>query len=1511
MTQNKTSNPASEELSSTTTTAVSPDTTAPEVARASTSALAATPAKYRQGFWRRLLTLLSLLFVLLLSITLTSVWILKTQSGTRFLLQSLQSLSGEQVRFSGVEGRLADQLHIDELTYRSATQHVSISGLDLEWSPSALWHQQLVIQSLKLSAIRLASVPDKQPLALPQSLQLPLAIDIQQLAIGRFSLAELQGDKSTGNVEDQKQQIKLSLNAISGSVHSTQALHQLVLNLQSEWGGLALKGEMQTSAPFRLNADVDYTGQARQALPAISLQGKLSGDFQLLRLQAHSLASTLNQGLHSVDSSVKGASKIEIKSETKSEVASSIKSSIKSAQKNSVQDASVVVDVSVAPFAKLPLQAAKVQVEHLDPQWLSAAAPQAMLSMNIDVRAAPSPVSSATPDKSLGIPLEKNLEKKSEAPKNTDLPAIKSAINLVGHIQVNNSAPQTWDKNGIPVRTLRAQLHWQDQQLQLTNQLLEVGNGKLEGNAHLLWGNGKLPQFDAKFLLSDINLAQIDSRIRGTQIKGKLALESKTDRRIDVQAQLSDPHANLLADGNFIWNQRGDGGLISLNNFELKAEQSRFSGNAEFNLDGKQAFKMTAKLEQFNPAQWAKLPTGRIDTELHVQGSVLPQLQLQLGLPNLSGELDGHKLVGVAEVDWQQDKQFTGLKVGQLNLSWGANVLTAQGQLGNDNDVLQVKLQAEDLALFETLTNFSLSGKASLEADVRGKLNALTVKGKFAAVQLKLPDGLRVGQVDADFNLGTGSTGPIDISVTARNLESSNITLAKNAGDTQTSSETKRRHWLDLLNLQVQGQRDAHKLQATAQFTPVRHLKMQASGALDLRRLASPVWRGQLEQVQLSGLIPGLTPATHSSAKQVKATNILAHPNEVDLSLLNTIPLELSAEKISVGAGKLAGSLGQISLQNFEWTPQFMLTKGSVDGLPLLDVLQLVQPQDRFGGDLKLGVQWDLQLKDHLRAQLSVQRQRGDLQVLDADGTGQKMDLGLSHFQLVLNSAGLLAGTDAEKIRIQLQANGTRVGNWTANLDTQIRQLDGKWTFTSDAPMQAELRANVPELQWLVSQLSSEFSLKGALGVDAKFSGSFDKPLYKANIEGKGLEFAFASEGLLFPNGELKAELNEQTFKLAHLRFSNKIAFVPKLEPFQDLNWTGKQGEFNASGEVNWHTQAGAIKADWQMFPLLQRRDRWLVVSGQATISQLDNVWGLAGKLKADAAYFKLPKMPPPSLSSDVVVSRGLTLDDEAQDANKKSFRTKLDLQIDVGSRFLFVGRGLNTALSGTLRLRSTDSSPIHASGSITTNGGQYEGYGQQLEIERGILNFQGAPGNPSLNIRALRKGLAVEAGVDVTGTVANPVVRLVSEPNVPDSDKLSWLVLGREADQVGSADASLLLSAAGAIFGGDGSRNIPKELVQGLGFDEFSIGPSENGGASKLPSQTVAGATDVGASSNDKVVRIGWRMRPGLVLAVERGVSDASGALKLSWQLTRRIRMIGSFGTDNSVDMKYKFSFN
>jgi translocation and assembly module TamB len=451
-------------------------------------------------------------------------------------------------------------------------------------------------------------------------------------------------------------------------------------------------------------------------------------------------------------------------------------------------------------------------------------------------------------------------------------------------------------------------------------------------------------------------------------------------------------------------------------------------------------------------------------------------------------------------------------------------------------------------------------------------------------------------------------------------------------------------------------------------------------------------------------------------------------------------------------------------------------------------------------------------------------------------------------------------------------------------------------------------------VQWLGPWINPGLALKGKLLIDAQLAGQMKQPKYQAKLSGRELEVAFASEGLLLPNGVLDAVIDESHVRLNRLEFSNTVSMMPRHAQFQGVNWIGQKGELSASGDIDIRNESGNIQAKMTQFPLLQRNDRWLVVSGETNIVNVKDVWNLTGKLKADGGYFKLPKLPPPSLSSDVVVIRSKDKAAQAkvaEDASKKALKSRLDMSFDMGPRFVFVGRGLDTALAGTIRLRAADGNPMQASGSISTVGGAYEGYGQQLAIERGILNFQGPPANPGLNIRALRLGLAVEAGVEVVGTVAAPQVRLVSEPSVPDAEKLSWLVLGRGSDQIAGNDASLLMSAASAIFGGDGSRNIPRDLVHGLGFDEFSMGTADTGNGSKLPSQTIAGATSLGSSSGDQVVTIGKRLAPGIVLSVERGLSDASGAIKLSWQLTRRISIIGRTGNESSVDAYYTFSFN
>ena len=123
----------------------------------------------------------------------------------------------------------------------------------------------------------------------------------------------------------------------------------------------------------------------------------------------------------------------------------------------------------------------------------------------------------------------------------------------------------------------------------------------------------------------------------------------------------------------------------------------------------------------------------------------------------------------------------------------------------------------------------------------------------------------------------------------------------------------------------------------------------------------------------------------------------------------------------------------------------------------------------------------------------------------------------------------------------------------------------------------------------------------------------------------------------------------------------------------------------------------------------------------------------LTGKLQIDGGYFELTKDPPPSLSDDVVVKGRQSAD--AQHPVPLS----MDVTVNMGRSFYFRGRGLDSRLAGEVRVRKDGHGSLRASGTIATRGGSFDAYGQELSIERGIVEFQGPLDNPGLNVLALR----------------------------------------------------------------------------------------------------------------------------------------------------------------------------
>src|SRR5690606_979869 len=123
----------------------------------------------------------------------------------------------------------------------------------------------------------------------------------------------------------------------------------------------------------------------------------------------------------------------------------------------------------------------------------------------------------------------------------------------------------------------------------------------------------------------------------------------------------------------------------------------------------------------------------------------------------------------------------------------------------------------------------------------------------------------------------------------------------------------------------------------------------------------------------------------------------------------------------------------------------------------------------------------------------------------------------------------------------------------------------------------------------------------------------------------------------------------------------------------------------------------------------------------------------------------------------------------------------------------------------GRLNLRSSAERPApQVLGEVRTASGSYQAYGQRLDIEAGVLRFTGPYDNPSLDVLAIRPYTTQRVGVQVRGTARAPQVRLYSEPDLPDSEKLAWLVLGRPATG-GGAEAAVLQQAAMALLSGSG----------------------------------------------------------------------------------------------------------
>jgi translocation and assembly module TamB len=297
-------------------------------------------------------------------------------------------------------------------------------------------------------------------------------------------------------------------------------------------------------------------------------------------------------------------------------------------------------------------------------------------------------------------------------------------------------------------------------------------------------------------------------------------------------------------------------------------------------------------------------------------------------------------------------------------------------------------------------------------------------------------------------------------------------------------------------------------------------------------------------------------------------------------------------------------------------------------------------------------------------------------------------------------------------------------------------------------------------------------------------------------------------------------------------------------------------------------------------------------MSGKLTAHLANTQLVMRGGLHTDEALIILPDDSAPRLGQDVIVRVPANSNPAVTRASAtpgSGMTPDVAITLDLGPDFYVKGRGLSTRLSGQLALTSsaeTKGQP-RLIGTVSTVRGTYLAYGQRLDIEEGELRFNGPFDNPSLNVLALRSKLTQRVGVQIKGTALAPVVRLYADPELPEAEKLAWLVMGRSPTG-GGAETALLQQAALALMGSKNNGS-GASLAQRVGLDELSVG-----GASNTANGGASGAT----------LTVGKRLSQDFYVAYETGLAGAVGTLQVFYDLSRRFSLRATTGTQSSIDL-------
>lgn len=1072
-------------------------------------------------------------------------------------------------------------------------------------------------------------------------------------------------------------------------------------------------------------------------------------------------------------------------------------------------------------------------------------------------------------------------------------------------IALTNSAPGSWQQSRLPIAKLTADLSGnpaRHDRLELVRAEALLNDGSRSSGRVQLQALWEGPMLELQAQLDKVTPGRLDSRAPAMTLSGPLELRlsglpspdpaaaaAPTPRAVrwtfDLTGQLDGaPQAVRLSSS-------GEADSNRLDIERLRAATGAAQADAQLRLSrsGPRAdwtLATTGSTIDLDPTIWwpgaADAPWRRgphrlsggweFDGRLPADAAALPALELMQRLAG-SGRvrLQDSLLAGVpltADVTLDQGRGAeASTTLLRAELRAGGNQLRLQGRLDplgdGRNDRWNAELRAEALPTLAPF--FALLPGAQAWAPRRGSLTVtLGAEGRWPA--LRTTGTARLSQLQL---------GPLTL---ARGRAQWQLDTAKEqsiaAGAELTGLELRSAAGLqraDSLRVDVAGTLSDHRIdiRAAAPMQPPPALMKLIGAGRDAGTRAQLVarggwrertdgggrWQARIERLAL-GAWDGSDADSALVAPWVQSAGLDAtldfdpgytlqavRAEAGRLQLGDALALRWDAFELLLGAGR-----------------QDLRLRADIEAFRLAPLLRRLEPTIAWTGDLRLAASVDVRAGERFEADLVFERRDGDLHIDSSEGL---LRLGLTDVRL-----GMTARDGRWTLTPLFRGSslGEVSGSVVVQTTPQSRHPPG-W-----AALSGTLLARVADIGIWGPWVPAGWRLAGELSLQAGLSGTLGQPRLTGDMSGRRISVSNLLQGVSVSDGTLAVRLDGDRARIDRLSLK------------------GGEGTLSITGEAELNRQPRArLAVEARRFRVIGRVDRNAVVSGDAVLQLSHERGQLDGRFRLDEGLYDASRRDAPSLDDDVTVRR--PGDEEPAVGEEAAVRRNfaLKLELDLGERLRVRGRGLDTGLRGELKL-STPGGRLAINGSVRTEQGTYAAYGQKLVIERGILSFAGPPEEPRLDILALRPNIDMRVGVAVSGTALAPRVRLFSEPEMGETEKLSWLMLGRAPDGLGRNDTALLQRAAVALLAGEGTAPTD-QLMSRLGIDDLSLRQ---------------GDSDV----RETVIILGKQLSRRWYLGYERGVNATTGTWQLTYRVAQRFTLRAQSGLENSLDAIWTWRF-